>query len=583
MSSETSPSLFDLWWATLQAAFDDACQEDIPPQGVHDVMATDIVRQLRYRANALAPVNRLPAELLVFIFEHATDTRSGHRQRPTVRARIHSLLDVSHVCKQWRDVALDAPALWTCVDDRNEQLLKAFFEHSRSLPISLHLSNASASKSLAGNVSLGASRLKRLDITMSSESLKEVYPLWSHWWDLRNLECLTVVSDLEPHDTYRHMFPMFSREYCCNLLALSITSKAWFLGNHFPQLTHLYLSLEYVWLDTLQHLIQLLSHTPALQYLHVKDLGLNGYFNEFTDVPKTIPLRALRVFTCTHGYMPYALLLLSLMEFPENVLVRLDHQHDKRPIFQPPERIQQIPFQAWLSSLTRLEVSSLCDKIHIITEGSHSGLWIERYADGSDGPWTAELAELCTSIPLPSVTYCQVCGDEEGDVPAVLRQLPLVTDLAVMYTPLCDDRDLLEVLARAAYTALAADALCCPELKTLRVGLPRYIPELFALPSLIDMIKIRADKGRPLHRLIIDPGESSTEYGDLKTALQPAVKYITAGEVEVGTGLSRGHDFGADGTWNMPEVERWWDLHQDEKAVHRFPDDACYDNVYVDY
>ena len=70
--------------------------------------ATEAIVAQKVRLNALLPVARLPAELLVEIFMQYLKLRLK-----TTTA--YSWLDFTHVCHHWRDVALRSASLWTRV------------------------------------------------------------------------------------------------------------------------------------------------------------------------------------------------------------------------------------------------------------------------------------------------------------------------------------------------------------------------------------------------------------------------------------------------------------------------------------
>ncbi|KAH9030291.1 hypothetical protein EDB84DRAFT_213321 [Lactarius hengduanensis] len=74
------------------------------------------LRTLRHRRNALAPISSLPSEILATIFSFLRLPTSG--KSPLGRETDYDLswLHVTHVCHEWREVALDHPFLWSHVD-----------------------------------------------------------------------------------------------------------------------------------------------------------------------------------------------------------------------------------------------------------------------------------------------------------------------------------------------------------------------------------------------------------------------------------------------------------------------------------
>lgn len=89
---------------------------------------------LRLRANniqmAMAPVNRLPTEILCDIFHMVH--RSSFSLKPS--------LALSHVCGRWRSIALELPELWTFVDISSscaDEMLAEFSRRSRDYDLCL--------------------------------------------------------------------------------------------------------------------------------------------------------------------------------------------------------------------------------------------------------------------------------------------------------------------------------------------------------------------------------------------------------------------------------------------------------------
>ncbi|KAI0060683.1 hypothetical protein BV25DRAFT_1992747 [Artomyces pyxidatus] len=71
---------------------------------------------MRTRRNALAPISVLPPEILARIFElHAIDCPHGkvdYYRADRMNLRFGWIASATHVCRRWREVALDHPRLW---------------------------------------------------------------------------------------------------------------------------------------------------------------------------------------------------------------------------------------------------------------------------------------------------------------------------------------------------------------------------------------------------------------------------------------------------------------------------------------
>ncbi|KAF8868002.1 hypothetical protein BD779DRAFT_1393234, partial [Infundibulicybe gibba] len=86
---------------------------------------------IRHCRNRFVPVARLPPEILsrIFVF-NARMVRPGDRV-DVARA-------ISHVCRRWREIALDCPRLWPHINfEHGPRWLTRVIERSRSVPLSL--------------------------------------------------------------------------------------------------------------------------------------------------------------------------------------------------------------------------------------------------------------------------------------------------------------------------------------------------------------------------------------------------------------------------------------------------------------
>jgi len=73
-----------------------------------------VLSKLHYAANATAPLNKLPPELLHAIFSYLCP--ETHRNWDVERTSPYEdLLAVTHVCRHWRDIAVSATGLWTYI------------------------------------------------------------------------------------------------------------------------------------------------------------------------------------------------------------------------------------------------------------------------------------------------------------------------------------------------------------------------------------------------------------------------------------------------------------------------------------
>ncbi|KAI0328120.1 hypothetical protein GY45DRAFT_1255744, partial [Cubamyces sp. BRFM 1775] len=81
----------------------------------------DEVVALRQLHNSVAPISRLPPEVFCSIFEYLRDDNGN----------IADIIYATHVCKQWRNIALDAAKLWTTFYINNIEVASTFLARSR--------------------------------------------------------------------------------------------------------------------------------------------------------------------------------------------------------------------------------------------------------------------------------------------------------------------------------------------------------------------------------------------------------------------------------------------------------------------
>ncbi|KAF8870324.1 hypothetical protein BD779DRAFT_552194 [Infundibulicybe gibba] len=92
----------------------------------NDMIARSIVT-IRSRRNSLAPVMRLPPEILsrIFIFHVQVEERW-----------LKAALTSTHVCRQWRQIGIDCPGLWSRIDINHcrSEVITAIIDRSRQWP-----------------------------------------------------------------------------------------------------------------------------------------------------------------------------------------------------------------------------------------------------------------------------------------------------------------------------------------------------------------------------------------------------------------------------------------------------------------
>ncbi|KDQ06392.1 hypothetical protein BOTBODRAFT_60630 [Botryobasidium botryosum FD-172 SS1] len=137
LSTQLSPHPFQ----TLDESADSLQKLAARVQLAHDTVvaaATSYTNRLlsdiRRHYNRATPIYRLPNEIIAAILEFAARSTNQFLP-PCTRAPIN----VSHVSKRWRDIAVNTPTLWTSINLANATFLRTFLTRSRTALLDIDL------------------------------------------------------------------------------------------------------------------------------------------------------------------------------------------------------------------------------------------------------------------------------------------------------------------------------------------------------------------------------------------------------------------------------------------------------------
>lgn len=141
-------------------------------------------RLLRRRRNALSLVARIPSELLSMIFRICiNDTRKGITGTP-----ITGWYWFSHVCFQWRAIALRDPSLWSHITFNQPAWVDEMITRSQGCPLTMHLTSSSYSSDtsniIRGTIFEHSHRIRQLALTVPSERVLDSLVGHRHRTDL---------------------------------------------------------------------------------------------------------------------------------------------------------------------------------------------------------------------------------------------------------------------------------------------------------------------------------------------------------------------------------------------------------------
>lgn len=94
------------------------------------------VQSLKSYRNSLAPVSRLPHILLtdIFILIHDSEHKNAGRH-----PRFLTCLRISHICRAWRDSALQCPLLWTNILFHPPEWTAIMLDRSKTAPLTVRI------------------------------------------------------------------------------------------------------------------------------------------------------------------------------------------------------------------------------------------------------------------------------------------------------------------------------------------------------------------------------------------------------------------------------------------------------------
>ncbi|KAI0757789.1 hypothetical protein C8Q80DRAFT_1135394 [Daedaleopsis nitida] len=492
-----------------------------------------LLSELDTRINIAAPVNRLPPDVLFSIFRLFVDEIEAQMKKqvlpmePTTRVNTDSLIRLTHVCRYWRSVALNAPTLWTCCDNRKITKLFTFFERSRNCLVSLHFgvvrvrssgspeeyrTNWRAIHERVGNLlvlleSSRLRRLRRLDLKLTLDCKYQTVP----FSDLcvPNLECFTISTDEELYDLPHRQtlwVPILAGH--TNLLkALAIWSvRNWLPSNIFPNLTHLTLSFRDV-CATPRDLAIILGRTPRLEYLFV-DLLIHRSQPSLlpvSDHPITLDrMRSLVFSSCAYTLvMP----VMKSLVLPGHCLVRLDEMHI---CVETDGHADPLPPLPVIQHVRHMDIISDKYALLLATDDSSCGCgfffqtFYETYTPDADG-WNPWLLNLPTMIPLANITSLRLnIHPAHTFWPALLCHLSGIVELSAVigaWQPIHPNPYPMRVFC----DLLSQDSpVLCPNIRTLRVQ-ALYVQAAAAATrfyqSLASMLAARACTGHQISHL----------------------------------------------------------------------------------
>jgi hypothetical protein len=138
-------------------------QFDVLEQGI-----LEILHLIRFWRNSLAPVNRIPSEILTLIPDFWDKDRYERDQ---------DLVALTYVCRAWREMFISRSSLWADLDCVGKARTRVYLERSKSLPLNLSLDTEYSlppCHPFFDIVPHAIGRLKSLSIRVTEEDLEGI-------------------------------------------------------------------------------------------------------------------------------------------------------------------------------------------------------------------------------------------------------------------------------------------------------------------------------------------------------------------------------------------------------------------------
>ncbi|KAH6914795.1 hypothetical protein BKA70DRAFT_555370 [Coprinopsis sp. MPI-PUGE-AT-0042] len=279
-----------------------SCTSASPPtrsrfrfHGVKAVVArlrSPTVNDLRLH-NSLQPISRLPEDLLCKIFAHVIDMTAPatHKDRKVTRPRDSAMASwswvlLTHVCHQWRTVALNEPRLWRHIDFTDAKWHHATSQRAKMQPLLVRVAVERHNIKLVRRTLQLAHLIDSIEIKCSLHHIHDLLSTLAH--PNPNLRSMTVQVDSAGHGVGQDnvydppAFPIVG-PLLPEMKYLELHSAPFYLVSaRYASLTTLHLSnLTPCERPTLQHFLFALSRYPHLQHLTLD--------NAFPLSPSSVP------------------------------------------------------------------------------------------------------------------------------------------------------------------------------------------------------------------------------------------------------------------------------------------------------
>ncbi|KAF5325421.1 hypothetical protein D9619_010027 [Psilocybe cf. subviscida] len=276
------------------------------------------IRLLKARRNELAPVTKLPDEILFQIFVIFQDSIDlQHRQWQ----------QIAHVCRYWRHVAVGSPSLWTRLHNPPHALTQLMLERSKNAPLDVALTGMWLKKTiLTGTLAIILQAIERIRTikfeVMPFSVLDTVHDIFAGLdrdWEASSLETLIIGAEVQqgpPPASVRVVTNVFRSTSLLRRLSVKYGYYNWGMLP-LPSLTHLDLRGMSLGNVSGAHLIETLRQMPNLKTLKINWKNMNIHQFPPTPHPQPIHLPCLQTLKIFDSHQAHLELFLSLIVLPK--------------------------------------------------------------------------------------------------------------------------------------------------------------------------------------------------------------------------------------------------------------------------
>jgi hypothetical protein len=443
--------------------------------------AFEILRLIRLWRNGVAPVNRMPPEILALVPDFWNKDCGG---------RDRDLIALTHVCRTWREVFISRSSLWIDLDCEDRDKTHVYLERSKPLPVNLSLrihAFPPPCHPFFKVVPHSIGRLKSLSIKGDLGFLEGIADHLSHPAPV--LEELSIRGNYD--DGPRHnpvLTPALFNGDLSSLRKMKLDSvRTELLWRNMVNLTSVMLAHVSWGDDSVKQLLDFFESAP-----HLREVVLLGTPTSGGQSGRLVPLACLEMMKITGGGSASPLLDSVLTPVGADLKIEVD-------LPNPPNKDHPPRFLDNLRNLANLTNIHLHIDEHI---DGHLRMWVRFSGPNgqvemiSTSSWFGDTGFVLESLDLFDTSKVEQLRIDfydflSGDLP--YRVLLPMKHLRTLTLYCCDSPHLFIYALHPAMSS--SGTVICPNLEKLDIVLDG---ETFEMTSVIGVAAARASRGTKL-------------------------------------------------------------------------------------